>query len=96
VFFNPSSSELSAEARAVVNKAAAAIEKRGGKVRLTGVTDDRGDSDVNAKLARSRAAAVRDALVAQGAKADYIIVAKGEEPGTDQARSRRVDIELIA
>jgi outer membrane protein OmpA-like peptidoglycan-associated protein len=92
--FAPSSSVLSADSRAELDRAAAAIKAHEGRVRLTGVTDDRGSADVNAKLAQARATAVRDALLARGANRDYVIIAKGEEAGADPARSRRVDIEL--
>ena len=64
-------------------------------VALSGFVDSSGSAAVNEELARNRAVAVRDALVAAGISVDRIEMRKHGmiEAGTvDDARARRVDI----
>jgi outer membrane protein OmpA-like peptidoglycan-associated protein len=99
VQFASESTTLSAAARATLATVATKIQglPKGTRVTLTGVADDRGNAETNAKLSRDRAAAVKAALVELGAKnATYDIVAKGEEVGADLNRARRVDITIAA
>ncbi len=56
--------------------------------------DSDGDPAKNTELAKARAIAARDALVAAGVKAERIELKAPSDivGGTDQARARRVDI----
>jgi outer membrane protein OmpA-like peptidoglycan-associated protein len=63
---------------------------------VSGFHDASGDADKNAELARQRAFAVRDALVAAGVAAERIELAKPAETvgGADPAQARRVDVTV--
>jgi outer membrane protein OmpA-like peptidoglycan-associated protein len=63
---------------------------------VSGFHDASGDADKNAELARQRAFAVRDALVAAGIAAERIELAKPAETvgGADPAQARRVDVTV--
>lgn len=64
------------------------------KIGLSGFHDKRGDAAANAVLARSRAAAARDALVAAGVAAERIVMVKPQEAvgGDDDREARRVEV----
>jgi outer membrane protein OmpA-like peptidoglycan-associated protein len=64
---------------------------------LSGFHDTTGSPELNAKLAKDRALAVRDALVALGLPAERIKLLKPQAMtgGADPALARRVDIGLI-
>jgi outer membrane protein OmpA-like peptidoglycan-associated protein len=96
VHFDVGSAVLGADASATLSAAAEAIRKNGVKVALTGYTDRSGDVTSNEALAKSRALAVRDALMAAG-------IAEGDiemrppmfveaSAGGDDAQARRVEI----
>jgi cytochrome c oxidase subunit 2 len=61
---------------------------------LSGFHDKRGDAAANAVLARNRAAATRDALIAAGVPAGRIVMVKPQETtgGDDDREARRVEI----
>jgi outer membrane protein OmpA-like peptidoglycan-associated protein len=63
---------------------------------VSGFHDASGDADKNAELAKQRAFAVRDALVAAGVAAERIELAKPAETvgGADPAQARRVDVTV--
>jgi cytochrome c oxidase subunit 2 len=63
---------------------------------VSGFHDASGDADKNAELAKQRAFAVRDALVAAGIAAERIELAKPAETvgGADPAQARRVDVTV--
>lgn len=90
VYFATGSAELNARANGVVADAAKAIQNlpAGSKVTLIGVADTRGDAAFNEQLSRDRAATVRAALEARGAKASYTIDAKGAEANQNLAKAR--------
>ena len=66
VYFDAGSATLSDDARKAITGAADAAKQAGGKVELTGYTDKTGDPAKNEELAKNRAVAVKDALVAAG------------------------------
>ena len=61
---------------------------------MSGYHDKTGDPDKNAELAKERAIAVRDALVAAGVSVERVELSKPRvtEGGTDDTLARRVDI----
>lgn len=96
VYFDTGSAVLGAEASLTLGAAAEIIRKDGLKVAITGYTDKTGDVASNEALAKSRALAVRDALMAAGiAEGDIemrppMFVEAGA--GGDDAQARRVEI----
>jgi hypothetical protein len=66
VYFDTGSSSVGGDGGKVVSAAADAIKKDNLKVAVTGYTDKTGDTAKNEELAKNRAAAVRDALKAEG------------------------------
>ena len=63
----------------------------GASALISAFTPAAGDADAAAKLARQRAANVRDALVALGVPADRLVLAK-PAASADDAQARRVDV----
>ena len=96
VYFDVGSAAVGADEGKKVTTAADAIKKDNLKVSLTGYTDKTGDVAANETLAKSRATAVRDALVAAGVAAANvemkapIFVEVGSAGG--DAEARRVEI----
>jgi len=96
VYFEVGAANIGADGGKTLGAAADMIKKDGLKVTLTGYTDKTGDVAKNEELAKSRAAAVRDALMAAGvAEANiemkppmFVEVGAG---GAD-AEARRVEI----
>jgi outer membrane protein OmpA-like peptidoglycan-associated protein len=66
VYFEVGSAAIGADGSKTIGAAADMIKKDGLKVAVTGYTDKTGDVAKNEELAKSRAAAVRDALKAAG------------------------------
>jgi len=66
VFFETGSAAIGEEGKKKIASAAELIKKDGIKVDLTGYTDKTGDLTKNEELAKERAKAVRDALMAAG------------------------------
>lgn len=100
VLFDVSSSDLSDEARAALDDLLATDSMGEGvwRISLTGRTDPSGNADMNARLARERAEAVRDYLVQEGFPAGQIEIAPAREPEKEpadedaMAEARRVDV----
>ncbi len=96
IYFEVGSTAIGADGSKTIAAAADMIKKDGLKVALTGYTDKTGDVAKNEELAKSRAAAVRDALKAAGvAEASVemkppMFVEAGA--GGSDAEARRVDI----
>ena len=87
------------DAKAAIDAAAAYAKAHpDAKFTLSGFTDKTGSADANAKLAKSRAEAVRDALKAAGIAEDHIILKKPETitGGSDAKEARRVQISPAA
>jgi cytochrome c oxidase subunit 2 len=97
VHFANASTALSAEDRAAVHAAAEGVRAGGGALALTGYTDNTGSLERNQALAKSRAQAVRAALIADGVPAERIVltppasVEVGASADSDPD-ARRVDI----
>jgi cytochrome c oxidase subunit 2 len=99
VYFDTGKSTLPDDAKAAVSAAADYAKAHpDAKFTLSGFTDATGSADVNAKLAKSRAEAVRDALKAAGIAEDHIILKKPETVtgGSDAKEARRVQISPAA
>lgn len=97
VYFAVGAATLGVDDRAVLALVAAALEaKPGGIVLLSGFHDLSGDAAHNAALARQRAEAVRDALVAGGIAPERIKFRKPESTlGSGSAEEgRRVEIRV--
>lgn len=64
------------------------------RIGVSGFHDSHGDPAANAVLARNRAVAARDALVAAGVPAERIVMVKPQETtgGSDDREARRVDV----
>ena len=101
VYFDFDSFDLSATGAAVIKEAAkAAMEAEAGGLVVTGHTDKAGSDDYNKGLSRARAAAVGNALMAEGIAHDSVKrMDSGEaapevmtKDGTKEARNRRVTI----
>jgi cytochrome c oxidase subunit II len=99
VYFDTGKSTLPTDAKAAVDATAAYAKAHpDAKFTLSGYTDTTGSADLNAKLAKSRAEAVRDALKAAGIAEDKIILKKPETVtgGSDAKEARRVQISPAA
>jgi len=99
VYFETGKSTLPGDAQAAVAAAADYAKAHpDAKFTLSGYTDTTGSADLNAKLAKSRAQAVRDALKAAGIAEDHIILKKPETVtgGSDPKEARRVQISSAA
>jgi cytochrome c oxidase subunit 2 len=99
IYFETNKSTLPADAKAAVDAAAAYAKAHpDAKFTLSGYTDSTGSADKNAKLAKARAEAVRDALKAAGIAEDHIILKKPETitGGADAKEARRVEISPAA
>ncbi|WP_429250697.1 cytochrome c oxidase subunit II [Paraburkholderia sp. GAS333] len=99
IYFDTGKSTLPADAKAAVDAAAAYAKAHpDAKFTLSGYTDATGSAELNAKLAKTRAEAVRDALKAAGIAEDKIILKKPETVtgGSDAKAARRVQIDAAA
>lgn len=97
VYFAVGSATLNAEDQAVVSKTVEALAAHAEAiVLLSGFHDESGDPAKNAELAKQRALAVRDALVAGGVAVDRVKLRKPESTvGTGSAEEgRRVEIRV--
>jgi cytochrome c oxidase subunit II len=99
VYFETGKSTLPGDAKAAVDAAADYAKAHpDAKFTLSGFTDATGSATANARLAKSRAEAVRDALKAAGIAEDHIILKKPETVtgGSDAKEARRVQISPAA
>ncbi len=97
VYFAVGSAALNAEDQAAVSKTVEALAAHAEAiVLLSGFHDESGDAATNAELAKQRALAVRDALVAGGVAVDRVKLRKPESTvGTGSAEEgRRVEIRV--
>lgn len=95
VFFETAKFDIGADGKAKINAAAEVIKQGNHMVVVTGYTDRTGDLASNEELARNRAKAVKDALVAAGVAETRITLAKPVfvEIGVGKdAEARRVEI----
>lgn len=94
VYFETGSAMIGDEGKATLAGAAAIVAAEGGNIALTGHTDKTGDAAANEELAKQRALAVRDALMAQGVAESSIVM---QPPmfvtgAVNDRAARRVDI----
>lgn len=104
VTFNPSSAELTAEAKAVLDTAAASLAGQEGlKVEVGGHTDSLGNAAKNTALSQARADSVRSYLISKGVKAENL-TAKGygssvaiadNKTKEGRAENRRVELKIV-
>lgn len=95
VLFNTGVSALPADAAKTLSPAIEAATRSAGiRLAVSGYHDKTGDPEKNAELAKERAIAVRDALVAAGVSLERVELRKPQltEGGTDDTLARRVDI----
>jgi OOP family OmpA-OmpF porin len=102
VAFRPGSTELSEESAAALAAAAAAIRAMPDRrFVLVGHTDDAGDLAVNIRVARARAEAVRQALIATGIGAERLSaegvgwLAPRADNATEAGRAANRRVELL-
>jgi hypothetical protein len=94
VYFETGSAAIGDEGKATISGAAAILAAEGGNVAVTGHTDKTGDAAANEELAKQRALAVRDALMAAGVAESSIVM---QPPmfvtgAVNDRAARRVDI----
>jgi len=94
VYFPVGAKDLDDDAKNVIASIGEAIKKDANKLSITGYADKTGDEKMNEELAKNRAMAVKDALIAAGVKEDAIemrrpIFITGAQ---DDKEARRVDI----
>jgi hypothetical protein len=94
VYFETGSAAIGDEGKATISGAAAILAAEGGNVAVTGHTDKTGDAAANEELAKQRALAVRDALMAAGVAESSIVM---QPPmfvtgAINDREARRVDI----
>ena len=96
VYFATGSAALDANGSTVVRQAAAATLAIGTRLDVTGYADATGAHAANVELAKRRAAAVRDGLVANGIAPERVrLVAPVDVTGSGSAlQARRVDVRL--
>jgi outer membrane protein OmpA-like peptidoglycan-associated protein len=96
VRFASGTAALDAAASRTVREAAASVMSMGTAITIAGYADASGSHAANVELAKRRAAAVRDALVANGVDPRRIRVAAPKDvTGSGTAdEARRVDIRL--
>jgi outer membrane protein OmpA-like peptidoglycan-associated protein len=99
IYFEVGQAVIGPEGMRVVKEAAACIKEKGLKVNLTGYTDKTGDIEKNLELAKNRAKAVQDALVAEGLAVEIITLkpplfhpTTGTTGSGSDAEARRVEI----
>ena len=96
VYFDSGEAAIDQEDRIKIASVAGSARNQDREVAITGYTDRTGDRDQNIEVAKSRAVAVREALVAEGVEESKIMMAPPSEvTGTGpDSEARRVDIEL--
>ncbi|WP_370678358.1 OmpA family protein [Comamonas sp. GB3 AK4-5] len=96
-YFATGSAELAAGADDALADAVRIANQRGKKLSVAGFHDGTGDAALNAELAKRRAFAVRDAIVALGVSTANIELRKPEQTLADgsNAEARRVEVAVI-
>jgi outer membrane protein OmpA-like peptidoglycan-associated protein len=94
VYFDTGNTSINAADRQKIASVAQTARDQGRPITITGYTDRTGDTTTNLEVAKNRASAVRDALVAEGVSESRIVMdppATVTGTGTD-AEARRVEI----
>ncbi|QID19595.1 OmpA family protein [Nitrogeniibacter mangrovi] len=99
VYFDVGQTDLSKEARAnlaALSKLITRLDAHEAVVLISGFHDETGTAHVNAEVAKRRAFAVRDALIAEGVTPDMIQLRRPEVTlgGADAAEARRVEVRV--
>lgn len=99
VYFNVGQTDLSEEARGNISALSNVIKKMGvgdAVVLISGFHDESGTAQINAEVAKNRAVAVRDALIAEGVPAAMIQLRKPEVTlgEGEPAEARRVEVRV--
>ena len=97
LYFESGKAELPANGAEEVAKVVAKLAEDGAKIVLiSGYHDETGGAAVNAEVAKDRAVAVKDALVAAGLAADKVKMRKPAVTlgGADPAEARRVEVRV--
>jgi len=99
VYFNVGQTDLSDEAKANIAALSNVVKKMeagDAVVLISGFHDESGTAQVNAEVAKNRAIAVRDALVAEGVPAGMIQLRKPEVTlgEGEAAEARRVEVRV--
>ena len=98
IYFASTSADLGPDDAAALRSATDALAAAPSRhLMIAGFHDTTGDPSLNAELAKKRARAVRDALMANGVDAAAIILRKPESTaggGTD-AQARRVEVRIV-
>ena len=97
LYFDSGKAELPANAAEEVAKVVAKLQEEPAKlVLISGYHDETGGAAVNAEVAKARAVAVKDALVAAGIPADKVAMRKPAITlgGADAAEARRVEVRV--
>jgi len=99
IYFEVGRAEVGPEGMKVIREAASCIKEKGLHVDITGYTDKTGDIDKNIELAKNRAKAVSDALMAEGLAEERITLKPplfytftGPTGTGSEAEARRVEI----
>ena len=96
-YFESGKAELPAGAEGELAKVVAKLAEDSSRlVLLSGYHDETGGAAVNAEVAKARAVAVKDALIAAGLAADKVKMRKPAVTlgGTDPAEARRVEVRV--
>ena len=97
LYFDSGKAELPANGAEEVAKVVAKLAEDGAKIVLiSGYHDETGGAAVNAEVAKARAGAVKDALLAAGVPADKLAMRKPAVTlgGGDAAEARRVEVRV--
>ncbi len=97
LYFDSGMAELPANAAEEVAKVVAKLQEDPNKIVLiSGYHDETGGAAVNAEVAKARAVALKDALIAAGVPADKVAMRKPAVTlgGTDAAEARRVEVRV--
>ena len=97
LYFESGKAELPANGAEEVAKVVAKLAEDGTKIVLiSGYHDETGGAAVNAEVAKARAGAVKDALLAAGVPADKLAMRKPAVTlgGGDAAEARRVEVRV--
>lgn len=97
LYFDSGKADLPANAAEEVAKVVAKLHEEPAKIVLiSGYHDETGGAAVNAEVAKARAVAVKDALIAAGIAADKVNMRKPAITlgGADAAEARRVEVRV--
>jgi ammonium transporter, Amt family len=97
LYFDTGKADLPADAAKAVAPLVDQAKTAKAKLQVSGYHDKTGDVAANAELAKKRATAVQEMLVAAGVSGDMIVLAKPVETtgGADDREARRVEVAIF-